>query len=114
MSELGQTLQDGNPDPKAPLVVGVGASTSARDSIERFLAKLSLHPGQAVVLVLQHREALDEGWLRGIVARLNDIRLAEPSDEARIEGGTIYLCAADAITTIHNDRFAVRPAQQAP
>ena len=114
MNELGQTLQNGNREAKAPLVVGVGASTSARESIERFLAKLSLDPGQAVVLVLQHREALDEGWLRGIVDRLSDIRLSEPRDEARIEGGTIYLCAADVVTTIHNGRFVVRPAQQAP
>jgi two-component system CheB/CheR fusion protein len=96
------------------MVIGVGASASAMDSIERFFSKLSLDDGQAVVLVLQHREAFNEGWLRGILERLNGTRLAEARDGAEIEGGTIYLCAADAITTIANDRFAVRPTQQAP
>src|SRR5262249_11761529 len=64
--------------------------------------------------VVQHREAFDDGWLRRTIERLDGTRLAEPRDGAVIEGNTIYLCAADAITTIQNDRFAVRPAQQAP
>ncbi|WP_298258093.1 CheR family methyltransferase [Bradyrhizobium sp.] len=99
---------------KAPLVIGVGASASTMNSIERFFSKFSLDPEQAIVLVLQHREAFDEAWLRGILARLDGTKLAQPRDGEKIEGGTIYLCAADAITTIQNDRFAVRPAQQAP
>ncbi len=99
---------------KAPLVIGVGASAGTMSSIERFFAKFSLDAGQAIVLVLQHREAFDERWLRGILERLDGTRLAEPRDGAEIEGGTIYLCAVDAITTIQNGRFAVRPAQQAP
>ena len=84
------------------------------NSIERFFAKFSLDAEQTIVLVLQHREAFDEAWLRGVIARLDGTRLAEPSDGSAIEGGTIYLCAADVITTIQNDKFAVRPAQQAP
>jgi two-component system CheB/CheR fusion protein len=99
---------------KAPLVVGVGASAGTKSSIEQFFSKFSLDAEQAIVLVLQHREAFDEGWLRAIIARLDGVRLAEPRDGAGIEGGTIYLTKADAITTIQNDRFAVRPAQQAP
>ena len=99
---------------KVPLVVGVGASASTMSSIERFFSKFSLDPEQAIVLVLQHREAFDEVWLRGILERLDGTRVAEPRDGEKIDGGTIYLCAADVITTIQNDRFAVRPAQQAP
>jgi len=105
---------DNNRPVKAPLVIGVGASASTMTSIERFFSKFSLEPEQTIVLVLQHREAFDEGWLRGMLTRLNGTRLAEPRDGAGIEGGTIYLCPAAAITTIQNDRFAVRPAQQAP
>src|SRR5579872_2487405 len=105
---------DSNRQTKAPLVIGVGASAGTMSSIERFFSKFSLDDGQAIVLVLQHREAFDEGWLRSVLARLDGTRLAEPRDGAEIEGGTIYLCAADAITTIQNDKFAVRPAQQAP
>jgi two-component system CheB/CheR fusion protein len=99
---------------KAPLVVGVGASAGTKSSIEQFFSRVSLDAEQAIILVLQHREAFDEGWLRTIIARLDSVRLAEPRDGAEIEGGTIYLTTADAITTIQNGKFAVRPAQQAP
>ena len=115
MDEPGQSSQeDQNRQTKTPLVIGVGASASVMNSIERFFSKFSLDAEQAVVLVLQHREAFDERWLRGILERLNGTRIAAPRDGDTIEGGTIYLCAADAITTIQNDKFAVRPAQQAP
>jgi two-component system, chemotaxis family, CheB/CheR fusion protein len=105
---------DSNRQAKGPLVIGVGASASTMSSIERFFSKFKLDAGQAIVLALQHREAFNEGWLRGIIERLDGAKLAAPSDGAEIEGGTIYLCAADAITTIQDDKFAVRPAQQAP
>jgi two-component system, chemotaxis family, CheB/CheR fusion protein len=95
-------------------VVGVGASASAMNSIERFFSRLSLAPGQAVVLVLQHREAFDEGWLRGVLGRIDGAQFALASDGTEIKGDTIYLCAADTITTIQDSRFAVRPAHQAP
>ncbi|MBV8925641.1 MAG: PAS domain-containing protein [Bradyrhizobium sp.] len=115
MDEASQSPEgDNNRQAKAPLVVGVGASASMMSSIERFFSKFSLDAEQAIVLVLQHREALDEAWLRGILKRLNGTRLDAPREGTVIEGGTIYLCAADAITTIQNHRFAVRPAQQAP
>jgi two-component system, chemotaxis family, CheB/CheR fusion protein len=105
---------DNNREVKTPLVIGVGASAGTMSSIERFFSKFSLDAEQAIVLVLQHREAFDDGWLRGVLKRLHGTRFAEPRDGAEIEGGTIYLCAADAITTIQHDRFAVRAAQQAP
>src|SRR3974390_3017797 len=105
---------DNNRQAKATLVIGVGAPASAMSSIERFFSKFSRDTEQAVVLVLQHREAFGEGSLRGVLERLDGTKLAEPRDGLHIEGGTVYLCAVDAITTIQNDRFAVRPAQQAP
>ena len=99
---------------KSPLIVGVGASGSTLSSIERFFSKFSLHPEQAIVLVLQEREAFDEGWLRGTLEHLDGARLSEIKDGTVISGGTVYLCPADNITTIQSGRFALRRAQQAP
>src|SRR5579871_1754902 len=115
MDERGESPQENRKgETKTPLVIGVGASASATNSVERFFSKLSLDPDQAIVVVLQHREALDENWLRGIIERLDGVGLSEPADGAPIEGGKIYLCAANAITTIQDGRFAVRLAQEAP
>ena len=93
------------------LIVGVGASSGAMQSLDRFFSRFVSDPGQAIVLVVQHREALDTERLKAVVARG---RVAEPRDGEAIEGGTIYLCGADMITTVQDDRFAVRKAQQAP
>jgi len=115
MDERGQSQQeDKSRQGKSPLVVGVGASASTMNSIERFFSKFSLDPDQAIVLALQHREAFDENWLRKILERLDGTKLDEARDGVGIEGGTIYLCPANAITAIQDGRFAVRAAQQAP
>ena len=100
--------------PRAPLVVGVGASAGAMNSIERFFSRLSLDSQQAIVLVLQHREAFDEGWLRGVLGRIDGAQFAMASDGTEIKGNTIYLCAANMITTIQDSKFAVRPAHRPP
>ncbi|HVX75174.1 MAG TPA: CheR family methyltransferase [Bradyrhizobium sp.] len=115
MNEIGQSPQgEKNGRAKPPLVVGVGASAGALNSIERFFSKFSFDPEQATVLVLQHREALDEARLRAIVEPLDGVRLAEVRDGEEIEGGTVYFCPVGAIATVHNEKFAIRPAQQAP
>jgi len=102
----------GDPDRKTKtLIVGVGASSGAMQSIIRFFSRLAGDPGQAIVLVVQHREALDTERLKTVVGAGG---IAEPRDGEEIEGGTIYLCGADMITTVQGDRFAVRKAQQAP
>jgi two-component system CheB/CheR fusion protein len=99
---------------RTPLIVGVGGSAAAMDSISRFFDKLVLAPDQAVVIVLQHREAIADAELRKVLQRQDGNLLAEAQDGAEIEGGTIYLCAVDMITAIHGGRFAVRKAEQAP
>ena len=113
MVEGGQSLQEEKRQPKSPLIVGVGASASALSSIERFFSKFTLDPEQAIVLVLRHREALKEGSLTGTFERLDGARIFEISDCMEINGGTIYLCPVNTITTIQGHKFAVRPAQQA-
>lgn len=115
MDERGQSPQENTTrKAKSPLVIGVGASAGERNSVERFFSRFSFNPEQAVVLVLQHREGFDEDWLKGVFGRLDGANVSEPQDGAEIEGSTLYLCPAGAITTIQDSRFAVRRAQQAP
>jgi two-component system, chemotaxis family, CheB/CheR fusion protein len=115
MSDIGQSQNvEGGRQPKSPLIIGVGASASARESFERLLSKLSVPADQAVVLVLQHREALDEAWLRNQLQRMDGVSLVDLTDGSPIEGGTIYLGPANKIMTVQAGRFAVRQAEQAP
>ena len=99
---------------RVPVVVGVGASAAAPDSIDRFFSTFSLSPDQATVLVVQHREALNEERLREALRKLDGVPIADVHDGALIDGGAVYLCGIDRITTVHNGRFSVRPAEQVP
>jgi two-component system, chemotaxis family, CheB/CheR fusion protein len=114
MDEVSKAPEDGERQARARLIVGVGASASAIDSIERFFSKLTLGDDQAVVLVLQHHEAFDENRLREMVQRSDGGKLSEIRDGTALEGGTIYLSPTAMITTIQGGRFAVRKAEQAP
>ncbi|WP_448044060.1 CheR family methyltransferase [Bradyrhizobium liaoningense] len=114
MNEVGDQPVQGERQIKTPLIIGVGASPGALDSIERFFARLTVGADQAIVLALQHHEALDERRLRGIVKGSNGGKVADIGDGNAIEGGTIYLCPPAMITTIQGDRFAIRKAEQAP
>lgn len=114
MDEVGKAPGDGERQAKAPLIIGVGASAGAVDSIERFFGKLTLGDDQAVVLVLQNREALTDERLRALIRRAEGARLSEISDGTTVEGGTIYLSPMAMITTIQGGRLAVRKAEQGP
>lgn len=114
MSEVDEALPRFERHSRTPLVVGIGASVAAIDSVERFFSKFVNEEDQAVVLVLQHHEAFDDSRLQTILSRSPGARLAEAADGALIEGGTIYLAPTAMITTVHGDRFAVRKAEQEP
>jgi two-component system, chemotaxis family, CheB/CheR fusion protein len=114
MNELGDPQTEWERKSKAPLIIGVGASASVMSSIRRFFSRLTLNSDQSVVLVLQHREAFDEGGLHEILRSAADGKLSDIRDGTPIEGGTIYVCPIAMITTIQGDRFAVRSAEQAP
>ncbi|WP_183231762.1 CheR family methyltransferase [Bradyrhizobium sp. SBR1B] len=114
MHEVGDQPVDGERKFKSPLVIGVGASPAAMDSIARFFAKLNVADDQAVVLALQHHEAFDGPRLREMVQGSNGSKVADIRDGQTIEGGTVYLCQRAMITTIQGDRFAIRKAEQAP
>ncbi|WP_448031370.1 CheR family methyltransferase [Bradyrhizobium liaoningense] len=113
MNDVGDQPVQGERQIKTPLIIGVGASPGALDSIERFFARLTVAADQAIVLALQHHEAFDQPRLRGIVQGSNGGKVAEIGDGHAIEGGTIYLCPPAMITTIQGDRFAIRKAEQA-
>jgi two-component system, chemotaxis family, CheB/CheR fusion protein len=97
-----------------PLIIGVGASAGAIESIERFLAKLKLQSDQIAVLAIQHREAFDQHRLHELLRTPDAQKLVEAADGVALDGGTIYLCPANMITAIQGKHFAVRPAQQSP
>jgi CheB methylesterase/CheR methyltransferase, SAM binding domain len=99
---------------RQPLVVGIGGSATARESIERFLSRLAPDADLAIVLVLRHREALDEAWLLEQLERLGNVKLTHVTDGAEIEGHTLYVCPANRVTTLQGGNFAVRAAEQAP
>src|SRR4051794_37085872 len=114
MHEIGDQAVEREPQTRSPLIIGVGAAPTALDSVERFFSKLTVGADQAVVLAVQHHEALDEPRLRRIVQDSNGGKIAGINDGQTVAGGTIYLCPPAMITTIHGGRFAVRAAEQAP
>ncbi|CCD88209.1 putative chemotaxis protein methyltransferase [Bradyrhizobium sp. ORS 285] len=99
---------------RRPLVIGVGASAGNTASLARFLSKAALDQDLAMVLVLQHREALDEGWLREVLQPLESVRLRDLEDGAEIEGQAIYLCPPNMIATLQDNRVLLRQSPQAP
>ncbi|SFH69860.1 CheR family methyltransferase [Bradyrhizobium sp. Gha] len=114
MDEVGKAEGDGERQVKAPLIIGVGASAGAIDSIERFFGKLTLGEDQAIVLVLQNREALSDERLHAIIQRAKGAQFSHVTDGMTLEGGTIYLSPMAMITTIQGGRLAARKAEQGP
>ncbi|MGN6489853.1 MAG: CheR family methyltransferase [Devosia sp.] len=99
---------------EAPIIVGIGASAASPQTIERFFARYVSDDRVSVVLVLQHREALDEAELRAAIDRLDGFT-AEPAEDGQgLLGGHVYICRPDKITTVSEGRFSVRSAAQRP
>jgi len=105
----GETSSDGG-----PIIIGLGASAGSTRAVEQFLADFNTGAHLAVVLVLQHREALDETELRASVVTRAGHTISSVEDGQTVEGGKVYLCPSDQITTIVNGVFSVRPAAQRP
>ena len=99
-------------DYATPLIIGVGASASAVQSLERYVANLAPAADHATIVVLQHREALDEQRLREAVTKRNAPALTAIENGAEIEGGKIYIAEPDLIVTVKNGRFRTQKAQQ--
>src|SRR5437867_2986032 len=93
-----------------PIVVGVGASSGSVASIERFFSKFAPNPDGSIVFAIQHREALDVSRVRDALRKVDGVDISDIEDGTAVEGGKIYLCAPDVITTLKDNRFIVRPA----
>lgn len=99
---------------RRPLIVGVGASSGNLASLERFLSKCALDPDLAVVLVLQHRGALDENRLRQALQPVDGVSLRDLEDGTEVEAQAVYLCPPNVIATLQDNRFVLRASPQAP
>ena len=96
--------------PGAGVFVALSASAAATGSLERFLTRLPDLTGAAIVVVLQHRAALDEGRFQSALAA-GERELTEIADGVPVEAGRVYLAAADVIVGVQGGRFRVRPAE---
>jgi two-component system, chemotaxis family, CheB/CheR fusion protein len=96
-----------------PVVIGIGASAAAVGSLIKLFEKMAAGVDQAIIVVLQHREALDEQVLRQALASRNgDLSLIDHG--APVEGGRIYLSLPNVIVTLEDGRFRTRPAEERP
>jgi two-component system CheB/CheR fusion protein len=96
-----------------PFVVVVGGSAASVDALERFLCHLVPAPDRAVVIVLPHREAINESRLRQTLQEQN-LQLTPVESGTAVEGGRVYLGDPDVILTIKQGRFRTKKAQQRP
>ncbi len=95
------------------VILAIGASAAETGSLARVLTELPPDAGLAVVLALQHREALDEAGFRQALGELAGA-LEAAADGVRVEAGRIYLPAPGVILTLDEGRLRTRPAEQAP
>jgi two-component system, chemotaxis family, CheB/CheR fusion protein len=97
----------------AKAVVALCGTAAETKALERFLATFTQPDDAAVVIVLQHREALDEERLRRVLENTGR-ELSPVADDAPIEQGRLYLPTSDVIVTVEKGRFQTRPAEQRP
>ncbi|WP_114943086.1 CheR family methyltransferase [Microvirga calopogonii] len=97
----------------APFIVATGASGAESQSLERFLAELTMGDEMAVVLAFQHREALDDGRFTAMLSE-HGRPLTLAAHGALVEPGRIYWSASNTILTIEDGRFQIRDAQEPP
>lgn len=95
------------------LIVAIGASGANSQPVERFLAELDPKSGITVVLVFQHREALDEERFKRVLAERGH-RVLPATQDTPVEPGRIYWPAANTILTVQNGHFVSRTAQEPP
>ncbi|TGE02565.1 PAS domain S-box protein [Methylobacterium nonmethylotrophicum] len=91
--------------PERLVVVGVGASGMAVESLERFLAHLPEMPDVAVVVALQQRETFDAARWRTVLSRASTLAPAPVEEGAAVEPGRIYLLPEEGIVTLAQGRF---------
>ncbi len=102
---------DTQPQP-ATVFVALCASGTKIQSLERVLAGLEMPSTAAVVLIFQHREALDvQGLRRTVAATGHDLQAIR--DGTMAMAGGIYLPDANVILDVEDGRFRTRVAERA-
>ena len=109
MATMSGNGDDGG-DP-ATALIAICASGASTRSLETLLAGLPRQDEAAVVVVLQHREALD-GQRFTQVLRSAGRELTAITDGETAEPGRIYLPDANVILSIEDGRFRTETAQQ--
>ncbi|RVU14650.1 CheR family methyltransferase [Methylobacterium oryzihabitans] len=100
-----------DPASRPTVIVAVSASGADTRSLHPLLARVPIPEHAALVVVLQHREALDEDALARALAEAG--RSTSPVvDGAQPEGGRLYLPDANVILSLDGGRFRLRPAEQ--
>lgn len=97
----------------ATIILAIGASGAKTDSLVRVLRGLPRRDDLAVVVVLQHHEALDFRAFRGALGEQSGA-LIVPRDGQALTGGLIHLPPANQIVTIEEGLLRLRPAESNP
>ena len=102
---------DAAPQDGRAAVVAVCASAASPQAVLQLLRQLTPQPDMALVIVLQHREALDtETFLKALREAGH-----EPSPiahDAPLTAGRTYLPDPDVIVSLDQGRFRIQPAEQ--
>ncbi|MGV7031549.1 CheR family methyltransferase [Methylobacterium symbioticum] len=99
------------PQAGRPVVVALCASAAKTASLAHLLQRLPAQPERALVLILQHREALDAAAFLHALEEAGH-RLSPIEDGAPVVGGRTYLPDPDLIVSLDGGSFRVRPAEQ--
>ena len=97
--------------PRTTAYLALSASAASTGSLQHILTRMPRLDGVAVIVALQHRDALDEEGFRRALAAAG-LELADVRDDALIEAGRTYLIGADLVVDVQNGRFRTRPADE--
>jgi two-component system CheB/CheR fusion protein len=101
------------PPDTRPAVVAVCASAASPESLLHLLRTLAPQPDMALVIVLQHREALDAEAFTQALREAGHVPSPVAHDAPLVAGKT-YLPDPDVIVSLKGGRFRVQPAEQRP
>ena len=94
-----------------PVIVAICALAASTQSLEQLLSLLPPQPDSALVLILRHREALDEDGFKRAAEQAGHT-LSPIEHDAPVLGGHTYLPAPDLIVGLAGGHFQVSPAEQ--
>jgi|GEM_PF-3368818 len=89
--------------PRTTAYLALSASAASTGSLQHILTRMPRLDGVAVIVALQHRDALDEEGFRRALAAAG-LELADVRDDALIEAGRTYLIGADLVVDVHFKR----------